>query len=401
MNKEITIYSKNNCPYCVRAKMLLDSKKVNYTEINVEDHPEQREIMIKRSNGRKTFPQVLIGEFHVGGCDDLYALNDSKRLDPLLNLSETNSEAEHHNLAIVGSGPAGYTAAIYSARANLSPVLFTGREKGGQLTTTTDIENFPGFPNGINGVELMNSMEKQAENFGTKIIFGELTKVNLSQRPFTIYSGEKISTCDSLIIASGATAKYLNVPGESDYKGKGVSACATCDGFFYKDEEVAVVGGGDTAMEEASYLTKLCKKVYLIHRRDKFRASQAMQDRVKNNPKIEIIYNSSVQEISGDGKEMNTLKVKNNLDSSVRSLDVKGLFISIGHTPNTNFLEGQLPLDEKGYLKVNHNGASTEIPGVFACGDVIDSNYRQAITAAGSGCKAAIDAERWLEENKL
>jgi len=396
MNKDVIIYSKYNCPYCVRAKMLLESKGATYNEINIEDHPEEHETMIKVSNGGKTFPQIIIGESHIGGCDDLYALDTSNELDSLLKLNQTKSEVEHHKLAILGSGPAGYTAAIYGGRANLNPVLFTGNEKGGQLTTTTDIENFPGFPNGINGVELMISMEEQAKNFGTKIIFGEITKVDLSKRPFTIYSGDEVATCDSFIIATGAKAKYLGIPSESAYRGKGVSACATCDGFFFRGKDVAIVGGGDTAMEEAGYLTNLCNKVYLIHRRDTFRASQAMQDRVKKNPKIEIIYNSTVDEIIGDGTDVNKLKLKNVTDDSFNHLEVNALFVAIGHTPNTSFLDGQLSLDEKGYLLVNDNGSSTEIPGVFACGDVIDSNYRQAITAAGSGCKAAIDAERWL-----
>lgn len=318
----------------------------------------------------------------------------------ILKIEEAESNTKHHKLAIVGSGPAGYTAAIYGGRANLNPILFTGNEKGGQLTTTTDIENFPGFPLGIDGVELMMAMEKQAERFGTKIISGELTRVDLSKRPFTIYKGDDIFTCDSLIIATGAKAKYLGIPSEEKYKGLGVSACATCDGFFFRGMDVAIVGGGDTAMEEAGYLTNLCNKVYLIHRRDSFRASKAMQDRVKNNPKIEIIYNSTVEEVMGDDKEVSKLKLKDTLDGTIKHIDVKGLFVAIGHTPNTGFLDGQLPLDDKDYLKVEGTTTSTIIPGVFACGDVVDSEYRQAITAAGSGCKAAIDAERWLEESK-
>ena len=400
MNKEITIYSKKNCPYCIRAKMLLESKGVAYTEINVQDHPQEKENMIRRSNGGKTFPQILIGDLHIGGCDDLYELDKSKKLDSILGLDSKKIEIEHHKLVIIGSGPAGYTAAIYAGRANLKPVLFTGNEKGGQLTTTTDIENFPGFPEGINGVDLMMSMEKQAKKFETKVIFGEITKIDLSERPFIIYAGDKVYTSEAVIIATGATARYLNIPSEKEYKGRGVSACATCDGFFFKGKDVAIVGGGDTAMEEASYLTNLCNKVYLIHRRDTFRASQTMQDRVKNNPKIEIIYNSGVEEILGDKVEVNQLKLKSTVNESISTIDVSALFVAIGHNPNTNFLGGQLPLDKNGYLLVNDNTSTTNIPGVFACGDIIDSKYRQAITAAGSGCKAAIDAEHWLEKNK-
>lgn len=397
MNKKIIIYSKYNCPYCIRAKMLLESKKMKYTEINIQDHPEERENMIRKSNGGKTFPQIIIGDLHVGGCDELYELDRSKKLDSILGLTPEKVETKHHKLVIIGSGPAGYTAGIYAGRANLQPVLFTGKEKGGQLTTTTDIENFPGFPEGINGVELMLSMEKQAKKFGTEFIFGDITKIDLKKRPFTIYVGDKVHTSEAVIIATGATARYLDIPSEKEYKGKGVSACATCDGFFFKGKDVAIVGGGDTAMEEASYLANLCNKVYLIHRRDAFRASQAMQDRVKKNPKIEIIYSSTVEEIIGDKVEVKELKLKSTVDKSISTINVDGLFIAIGHTPNTGFLKGQLPLDEKGYLQVIDNTCKTKIPGVFACGDIIDSDYRQAITAAGSGCKAAIDAERWLD----
>ncbi|MEI6857197.1 thioredoxin-disulfide reductase [Psychrilyobacter sp.] len=400
MSKEITIYSKSNCPYCVRAKMLLESKGVTYTEINVQDHPEEKENMIRRSNGGKTFPQIVIEDLHIGGCDELYELDKFKKLDTILGLNSKKVEREHHKLVIIGSGPAGYTAAIYAGRANLKPVLFTGNEKGGQLTTTTDIENFPGFPEGINGVDLMLSMEKQAKKFETKIIFGEITKIDLSKRPFTIYVGKKVHTSDSVIVATGATARYLGIPSEREYKGRGVSACATCDGFFFKGKDVAIVGGGDTAMEEASYLTNLCNKVYLIHRRETFKASQAMQDRVKNNPKIEIIYNSTVEEILGDKVEVNQLKLRSTVNEATSTIDIAGLFVAIGHTPNTSFLDGQLSLDGNGYLLVNDNTSKTNIPGVFSCGDVIDSNYRQAITAAGSGCKAAMDAEHWLEKNR-
>ena len=397
MNKKITIYSKYNCPYCTRAKMLLESKKMKYTEINIQDHPEERENMIRRSKGGKTFPQIIIGDLHVGGCDDLYKLDKLNKLDSILGLTSENVEAKHHKLVIIGSGPAGYTAGIYAGRANLQPVLFTGNEKGGQLITTTDIENFPGFPEGINGMDLMLSMEKQAKKFGTEFVFGEITKIDLKKRPFTIYVGNQIHTSEAVIIATGATARYLGIPSEEEYKGKGVSACATCDGFFFKGKDVAIVGGGDTAMEEAIYLTNLCNKVYLIHRRDTFRASKAMQDRVKKNPKIEIIYSSTVEEIIGDKVEVKELKLKSTVDKSISTIDVAGVFIAIGHTPNTEFLKGQLPLDEKGYLQVIDNTSKTKIPGVFACGDIVDSDYRQAITAAGSGCKAAIDAERWLD----
>lgn len=395
--KNITIYSKYNCPYCVRAKMLLDSKGVEYTVVNIEDEPDRREEMLERSNGGRTFPQILIGETHVGGCDDLYALEASGKLEQLLKVEKKQEIKDHRKVAIIGSGPAGYTAGIYSGRANLNPILFTGKEKGGQLTTTTDIENFPGFPLGIDGVELMESMEKQTKRFGTDIVYGEVKDIDLSKRPFTIYVGKDIYTSDTIIISTGATARYLGLPSEEKYRGRGVSACATCDGFFFKEKEVAVVGGGDTAMEEASYLANICSKVYLIHRREEFRASKAMQDRVKRNEKIEIIYNSVVDEVLGDGKDVNALRLKDTKGETLREIDIEALFVAIGHTPNTKFLNNQLPVDENGYLLVEGSTSKTSIEGVFASGDVIDPHYRQAITAAGSGCKAALDAERWLE----
>lgn len=314
-------------------------------------------------------------------------------------MSESN--IEHHKVIIVGSGPAGYTAAIYAARANLSPVMISGFQKGGQLTTTTEIDNFPGFPEGRDGNELMGDMEKQALRFDTQIIEDEVTKADLSKRPFVLETYSNKYSCDALIISTGATAKYLGLESETKFKGRGVSACATCDGFFFKNKEVAVVGGGDTAVEEAIYLTNFCTKVYLMHRRDELRASKAMQKRAFDNPKLEILWNTELDEVlGGDTGPMDDIRVVNNKTGEKRELGVKGLFIAVGHKPNTDLFTGQLTTDEMGYLVTDAGSTKTNIEGVFACGDVMDSKYRQAVTAAGTGCMAAIDAERWLAEQE-
>ncbi|MBN2617621.1 MAG: thioredoxin-disulfide reductase [Spirochaetales bacterium] len=311
----------------------------------------------------------------------------------------SEKEIEHHKLIIVGSGPAGYTAAIYAARANLHPVMISGFQKGGQLTTTTEIDNFPGFPQGRDGNELMSDMEKQALRFETVIIEDEVTDTDLKSKPFKVETYGKIYTCDALIVSTGATAKYLGLESETKFKGRGVSACATCDGFFFKGKDVAVVGGGDTAVEEAIYLTNFCSKVYLLHRRDELRASKAMQQRAFDNPKVEILWNTEIDEvIGGDTGPMEDLRVVNNKTGEKREIGVKGLFIAVGHKPNTDIFGDQLETDENGYLITEGKSTKTNIEGVFACGDVMDSKYRQAITAAGTGCMAAIDAERWLAE---
>lgn len=297
---------------------------------------------------------------------------------------------------IIGSGPAGYTAAIYSARADMKPVLYTGLQMGGQLTTTTEVENFPGYPKGISGPEMMVELQQQAERFGTDVRFGSIEKVDFSKRPFVISADDgKTIEADTVIIATGATARYMGLESETKYKGYGVSACATCDGFFYKGLEVAVVGGGDTACEEAAYLSNICKKVYLIHRRDEFRASKAMQHKVFNTANIEVVLNSIPEEIVGD-QNVNGIIVKNKLNGELRKIDVAGVFVAIGHTPNSALFTGQIDLDETGYIITKPGTTETNIPGVFAAGDIQDHTYRQAITAAGTGCMAAIAAERFL-----
>ena len=301
------------------------------------------------------------------------------------------------DVAIIGSGPAGYTAGIYAGRANLQPVLFEGLESGGQLMLTTDVENYPGFVDGIMGPELMQVFKGQAERFGTTIKTEIIDSVENIDGGFKLKSSKGEYEFKTVIIASGASARWLGVDGEKELQGYGVSACATCDGFFFKEKEVAVVGGGDSAMEEALFLTKFAKKVYVIHRRDQFRASQIMQDRVLNHEKIEVVWNSTVEKINGEGA-VSSILIKDTIDSSEKELNLDGVFVAIGHDPNVGFLDGFIELDNKGYIKTGFTTeTSTSVPGVFAAGDVADSIYRQAITAAGTGCQASIDAERWLE----
>jgi thioredoxin reductase (NADPH) len=304
---------------------------------------------------------------------------------------------EKHHIVIIGSGPAGYTAAIYAARANLKPVLFTGLQPGGQLTITTDVENYPGFPTGILGPEMMELFRAQAERFGTQIIDDVVTRVVLRERPFLVEAGKRQMHAEAIVIATGASAKWLDIPSEKELSGHGVSACATCDGFFFRNKEIGVVGGGDTAMEEALFLTKLASKVTVIHRRSDLRASKVMQQRAFANPKIHWEWNQEVTDIHGDKKGGVTgVKTRDTETGNERTHSMNGLFIAIGHQPNTDLFKGQLEMDPVGYIKVQPGTTKTSIPGVFASGDAADPSYRQAVTAAGTGCMAAIDAERWL-----
>ena len=301
------------------------------------------------------------------------------------------------DLAIIGSGPAGYTAGIYAGRANLKPVLFEGLESGGQLMLTTDVENYPGFDEGIMGPEMMQVFKKQAERFGTKILTETVNKIEKIEEGFKLTTSKDTYEFKSVIISSGASANWLGVKGEKELQGYGVSACATCDGFFFKDKNVIVVGGGDSAMEESLFLTKFAKKVTVVHRRDKFRASKIMQERVLNHEQIEVAWNKEVTEIKGD-KQVSSVILKDSNSNEEEEKEIDGVFVAIGHTPNVEFLDGFVELDEKGYIKTGFTSStSTSMSGVFASGDVADSIYRQAVTAAGTGCQAAIDAERWLE----
>jgi len=306
-------------------------------------------------------------------------------------------EKQPYKVLIIGSGPAGMTAALYTARADLCPVVFEGNQPGGQLTITTEVENFPGFPGGIMGPDLMNEMRKQAEKFGALFIQKNVDSVDFSVKPFKITAGKEVYLTKTVIIATGATARLLGLESEKKLMGYGVSACATCDGFFFRDQVVIVVGGGDSALEEANFLTKFASKVYLVHRRDKLRGSKIMQAKAEKNPKIEFIWNSVVEDILGvEEKAVKGVKLKNVITGEITEMKCDGVFAAIGHSPNTEIFKGHLDIDEKGYLVVK-NGSHTNIPGVFAAGDVHDFTYRQAITAAGSGCRAALDAERYLE----
>ena len=309
-------------------------------------------------------------------------------------------EIERIKCLIIGSGPAGYTAAIYASRANLNPVLYEGIQPGGQLTTTTEIDNFPGYPQGVTGTEMMEDLKKQAQRFGTQVRYGMVTKVDFSKRPFSLeIDGSKNIEADTVIIATGATAKYLGLPSEEKFRGQGVSACATCDGFLYRTKDVAVVGGGDTACEEATYLAGLCNKVYMIVRRDVLRASKAMQERVLNTPNIEVLWNTNTKEILGDEFGVTGAALVNNKTGEESQIKIHGFFLAIGHHPNSEVFKEYVETNAEGYIITEGKSQKTNVPGVFAAGDVQDPTYRQAIAAAGSGCRAAMDAEKFLQEN--
>lgn len=316
-------------------------------------------------------------------------------------MSDKEQLKKRYKVVIMGSGPAGLTAALYSARANLEPLVFEGFEAGGQLTLTTDVENYPGFENGIMGPDLINTMRKQAERFGAKCLLSNIDSVDLSKRPFKIKAGDVEVEAESFIIASGASARMLGLPSEKELVGHGVSTCATCDGFFFKDKEIIVVGGGDSALEEGTFLTKFASKVSIVHRRDSLRASKIMQDRAFKNEKVEFIWNTVVEEILGEkGKGVTGIKLKNVETGDITEKNVDGVFIAIGHIPNTTIFNGAIDTDENGYIVTKNKTSETNIPGVFAAGDVQDTRYKQAITAAGSGCMAALDAEKFLEDNE-
>ncbi|MFQ5742553.1 MAG: thioredoxin-disulfide reductase [Acidobacteriota bacterium] len=416
--RDILIYTKSFCPFCEWAKQLLGSKGATWTEINVNEQPERFAEMITRANGLRTAPQVFIGDRHVGGWDRLSALERRGELDPLLagpvalegnGSSASGSEAHdeegapqgHPSVIILGSGCAGLTAAIYTARANLQPLVIEGPEFGGQLYTTTDVENFPGFPEGIQGPDLIDRMKAQAERFGAKFVAGQAEQLELGERPFgvTLSNGSHYS-CDALIIATGASPKQLGLANELELRGHGVSTCATCDAAFFRDQEVVVVGGGDTAVEDALFLTRFASKVYLIHRRDELRASKIMQERAFACDKIELLWNTEVKSFRGDSKAgLTGLRIVDNRTGAERDLDVEGCFIAIGHDPNTATLQGtSIRLDELGYVAEDgRHFPFTSVEGVFVAGDVHDHRYRQAVTAAGYGCRAALGAERFLE----
>lgn len=397
---EITIYSKPSCPYCDMAKRLLAAKGQRWTEIDIEAEPHRRDEMIERSRQR-TVPQIWIGERHVGGFDDLSALDQTGQLDGLLGIAGGGpgagggGEAEHVKLVIIGSGPAGWTAALYAARAELQPVVVAGLAIGGQLMLTTDVENYPGFPEALSGPDMMERFQKQAERFGARVYQEDATRIDLAQRPFRIETTERSFTADAVILSTGASAKWLGLPSEERLTNRGVSACATCDGALFKGKEMAVVGGGDTAVEEALFLSRYAPKVTLIHRRDELRASKIMAERARKNEKIEFAWNAEVDEVLGD-EFVTGVRIRDVKTGATRELAVGALFVAIGHEPNTALVRDQLETDEVGYIRVKPGSTYTTVDGVFACGDATDPVYRQAVTAAGTGCMAAIDAERWL-----
>jgi thioredoxin reductase (NADPH) len=396
----IVMYSKQTCPYCTMAKRLLTEKGQSWTEIDIETEPGKREEMIRRT-GLRTVPQIFIGDRHIGGFDELAALEDRGELDPLLGRSPSGGGSiERRRVVIVGSGPAGYTAAIYAARAQLEPVVVAGLQFGGQLMLTTEVENYPGFPDGVTGPELMELFQKQAERFGTRVFLEDATRIDVSKRPFRVETSERRLQADALILAMGATAKWLGIESETRLQNKGVSACATCDGALFRGKPMAVVGGGDTALEEALFLTRFATKVTLIHRRSELRASKIMQERARANPKIEFAWNSVVEEVLGE-EFVTGVRLRDVKTEEMSTLAVEALFVAIGHQPNTEIVRGQIALGPVGYVEVERGTTRTSVEGVFACGDAMDPVYRQAVTAAGTGCMAAIDAERWLAEHGI
>ncbi|WP_254769313.1 glutaredoxin 3 [Salinilacihabitans rarus] len=419
----VEIYTKTQCPYCEKAKTLFEEKGVAYEEYNVTGDEELFEEMVERADGRKTAPEVFVDGELIGGWDDTAALAETGELDEMLGLVADGGEpvddvVEHRRLLIAGTGIAGLTAAIYAARSNNEPLVIEGDEPGGQLTLTTDVANYPGFPDGISGPDLVENMKEQARQFGAELKNGIVERVDASTRPFRVElaSGD-VYTADAVIAASGASARTLGIPGEDDLMGYGVSTCATCDGAFFRDEDMLVVGGGDAAMEEATFLTKFADTVYIAHRREEFRAEDYWIDRVHEkveDGEIEIMKNTELVEIHGSkeaGVDHVTL-VRNEKGHPTDRLDdpeteefdfdVGAVFLAIGHTPNTDYLEGTgVETDAEGYLSTQGGtgGGQTEtdVPGIFGAGDVVDYHYQQAVTAAGMGCQAAIDADGYLE----
>jgi thioredoxin reductase (NADPH) len=399
----ITGYGASWCADCRRAQAFLDQHHVPYTWVDLEEHPEAREIVERYNDGKRVIPTIVLPDGSVVSEPSNEKLAEKLGL-PLA--ADPEPEGRARKLIIIGSGPAGYTAALYAARANLHPLVYAGYLAGGQLTLTTDVDNYPGFQDGIMGPMLMAEMRAQAERFGAEIRDRDVTAVDFSRRPFKVVSEDEEEYAEAVIVATGASAKWLGVPGEEQFRGLGVSSCATCDGFFFRGKRIVVVGGGDVAMEEAIFLSRFASELTVIHRRDTLRASKTMQQRALANPKIHFVFDTVVDEVLGETdaatgiSRVTGVQARNVKTGEQRVLGTDAVFVAIGHEPNTAIFQGQLPLDEREYAQsTDPVGTATAIDGVFVAGDVRDHRYRQAVTAAGDGCKAAMDAERWLEEH--
>ncbi len=400
--KKVKIYTTEYCSYCDRAKKILDGLKIAYQEINIFGNLEMRDKIMELTGGRRDVPQIFIDDKYVGDDDDLYNLAVSGELDDMASdqtkeENRGNGNSKSTEILIIGSGPAGLTAALYAGRAELDTVVVTGKEHGGQISITEDIENYPGFTNGIKGPELVAEMTAQAERFGAKIVYDYVHKVDFLSYPFKAWTHDTEYIAKAVVISTGSSPRMLQIPGEQEYIGKGVSYCATCDGFFFKDKEIVVVGGGDAAVEEGMFLTRFATRVTMIHRRDRLRASEILQTRARKNDKIDFIWDTKVTEIIGDGNGVTSSRLLNVKTDEEAIKPVDGVFIFIGHYPNTEIFKGQIEMDEVGYIitdRVQH----TNIEGVFAAGDVQDYVFRQAITAAGTGAAAAIEAEKFIAE---
>lgn len=401
---ELIVYGAAWCPDCARSKKFLDDHSVPYTYVDIEEDAHAREVVLSYNAGKQVIPTIVFPDRTTLSEPTDAALAEKLGLD----MHRSDEGERVRSLIIIGSGPAGYTAALYAARAELKPLVFAGFQHGGQLTLTTEVENYPGFPTGIMGPQLMSEMRAQAEHFGAEIRDVDVTEVDFSRRPFRVRADGEEERAAAVIVATGASALWLGVPGEEQYRGYGVSSCATCDGFFFRNKRIAVVGGGDTALEEATFLTRFATEVTVIHRRDSLRASKAMQARARAHEKISFLWNTVVDEVLGEtdpatgAGRVTGLRIRDTQTGETRIFETDALFVAIGHRPNTALFDGQLPLDQAGYaLVADPEGTATAVDGVFVAGDVRDHRYRQAVTAAGEGAKAAIDAERWLEERGI
>ena len=402
---QLKIYTTDFCSWCDRAKRLLESRGIEYEEINIHGNPEMRD-EIEALTGRRDVPQIFIDDQHIGDDDDLAKLAQTDQLDEMLQLegesSMTTTERngddaiEERNVIIIGGGTAGFAAGVYTSRAMLEPLLLTGDALGGQLSLTLDLENYPGFF-GTEAVDFIQGLQQQAERFGTEVRFDMVTEVDFDRHPFYMKTYEKEYLAKSVIICTGASPRMLEVPGEEEFGGRGVSYCATCDGFFFQNQRLVVVGGGDAALEEGIFLTKYASEVYIVHRRDQLRASQIMQERAFKNDKIKFIWNTVVEEIQGDGDKVNGALLRNVQTDEKQVFPIDGVFIFVGHIPNTELFKGTIEFDDQDYIVVDKL-QSTNVPGVFAAGDVHDHIFRQAITAGGAGAAAAISAEKFIAE---